>query len=144
MDTENGVVHNYGMQDTRKELSTPASEQEGNPLTDASQKRRERIKRLEARLQREKARDSVASRRERNGQLYVWGAMVEGVFRTGSVDERRQLREWAARQLTDKRHLQRAERGFARIDAENAEKAAEQAECDTSPVIAPQPVPARP
>lgn len=58
-------------------------------LPDAAQKRRERIKKLEVRLQREKARDTVATRRERNGQLFVWGAMVECVYRTGTDHERR-------------------------------------------------------
>ncbi len=92
-------------------------------FADSAQKRRERIQKLEARLQREKARDTVATRRERNGQLYVWGAMIEGVYRTGSEQERRQIHEWARRQLTDARHLQRAEIGFARIDDEKTERA---------------------
>ncbi len=94
----------------------------GIGFADSAQKRRERIQKLEARLQRERARDTVATRRERNGQLYVWGAMIEGVYRTGNEQERRQIREWARRQLTDARHLQRAEYGFARIDDEKTEK----------------------
>lgn len=112
------------------ESPTRKNERAGG-LVNAAQKRQERIKRLEARLQREKARDNVASRKERNGQLYVWGATVEGVYRDGNAEERKLLKQWMKRILTDKRHLQRAESGFARVDAENVETATDLAECDT-------------
>jgi hypothetical protein len=85
---------------------------------DPAKQRREKIKKLEARLQREIARDSAATRKERNGQLFVWGAMVEAIYRDGDDQERDRLRRWAKRKLTDKRHLQRAENGFARIEDE--------------------------
>ncbi|MCC8180353.1 MAG: hypothetical protein LIP23_05520 [Planctomycetes bacterium] len=90
-------------------------------FVDPARARREKIRKLEARLQREKARDSAASRKERNGQLFVWGAMVEAVYRDGYAQERDQLRQWAKRTLTEKRHLQRAENGFARIEGDAAE-----------------------
>jgi hypothetical protein len=75
---------------------------------------------MKAKLQREIARDSTAARKERNGQLFVWGAMVEGVYRDGNAHEREQLRQWAKRKLTDHRHLKRSEIGFARIEDEAA------------------------
>jgi hypothetical protein len=87
---------------------------------DPGKKRRERIEKMKAKLQREIARDSTAARKERNGQLFVWGAMVEGVYRDGNANEREQLRQWAKRMLTDNRHLKRAECSFARIEDEAA------------------------
>jgi hypothetical protein len=90
-------------------------------LVDTAKQRRKKIKKLEARLQREITRDNIATRKERNGQLFVWGAMVEAVYRDGDAQERDWLRQWAKRKLTDKRHLQRAENGFARIEDEAAD-----------------------
>jgi hypothetical protein len=90
---------------------------------DPAKQRREKIKKLEARLQREIARDSAATRKERNGQLFVWGAMVEAIYRDGDDQERDRLRGWAKRKLTDKRHLQRTENGFARIEDEAVDTA---------------------
>ena len=90
-------------------------------FNDPAKQRREKIKKMEARLQREIARDSAASRKERNGQLFVWGAMVEAIYRDGGTQERDRLRGWAKGKLTDKRHLQRAENGFARIEDEAAD-----------------------
>ncbi len=87
---------------------------------DPGKKRRARIEKQKAKLQRDIARDSIATRKERNGQLFVWGAMVEGVYRDGNTHERDQLRQWAKRKLTDHRHLKRAEIGFARIENEAA------------------------
>jgi hypothetical protein len=90
---------------------------------DPGKKRRAKIAKIKAKLQREIARDSTASRKERDGQLFVWGAMVEGIYRDGNAQEREQLRQWAKRKLTDRRHLKRAECGFARIEDEAAEEA---------------------
>jgi hypothetical protein len=87
---------------------------------DPGKKRRARIEKQKAKLQRDIARDSIATRKERNGQLFVWGAMVEGVYRDGNTHEREQLRQWAKRKLTAHRHLKRAEIGFARIENEAA------------------------
>ena len=92
-------------------------------FVDPAKHRQEKIKKLAARLQREIARDNTATRKERNGQLFVWGAMVEGIYRDGNAQERDQLKQWAKRKLTDKRHLQRAQNGFARIEGETTEKA---------------------
>ncbi len=89
-------------------------------IVDPAKHRREKIEKLKARLQREIARNSTASRKERNGQLFIWGAMVEGVYRNGNAQERQQLRQWATQRLTDPRHLKRAEIGFARIEGEAA------------------------
>ncbi len=90
-------------------------------FADPGKKRRARIEKMKAKLQRDIARDNIATRKERNGQLFVWGAMVEGVYRDGNAQEREQLRQWAKRKLTDHRHLKRAECGFARIEDEAAE-----------------------
>ncbi len=90
-------------------------------FADPGKKRRARIEKMKAKLQRDIARDNIATRKERNGQLFVWGAMVEGIYRDGNAQEREQLRQWAKRKLTDRRHLKRAECGFARIEDEAAE-----------------------
>ena len=87
---------------------------------DPGKKRRARIEKAKAKLQRDIARGNIATRKERNGQLFVWGAMVEGVYRDGNAQESEQLRQWAKRKLTDHRHLKRAEIGFARIEDEAA------------------------
>ena len=87
-------------------------------FADPGKKRRAKIEKMKAKLQRDIARDNIASRKERNGQLFVWGAMVEGIYRDGNAQEREQLRQWAKRKLTDHRHLKRAECGFARIEDE--------------------------
>ncbi|MCD8139724.1 MAG: hypothetical protein LUE17_08100 [Planctomycetaceae bacterium] len=143
MSTENQIPSNHVMNTIQKEIVMTQQSPNSIAVPDAAQKRRERIKKLEARLQRKKARDTVATRRERNGQLFVWGAMVECVYRTGTDHERRQLREWAKRHLTEKRHLHRSECGFARIEEENAEKAADDAQDAREAATAPQPVPER-
>ena len=102
-----------------RETNTKARKDGGeNRLVSASAKRRERIRQLEARLERERSRESETSRKERNGQLFVWGAMVEGVYRNGNDQERELIRQWASKHLTDKRHIQRVEIGFARIEEE--------------------------
>lgn len=108
--------------DAGKKSAEPKRNIVGEKLTSASEKRRERIRQLEARLERERSRESAASRKERNGQLFVWGAMVEGVYRNGGEQERDLLRQWAAKHLTDKRHHQRAELGFVRVDEEKAHR----------------------
>ncbi len=98
--------------------ASPASSVAMPDFADPGKKRRARIEKAKAKLQRDIARDNIASRKERNGQLFVWGAMVEGVYRDGNAQEREQLRQWAKRKLTDHRHLKRAEIGFARIEDE--------------------------
>ncbi len=100
--------------------AAPASSVAMPDFADPGKKRRARIEKAKAKLQRDIARDNIASRKERNGQLFVWGAMVEGVYRDGNTQEREQLRQWAKRKLTDHRHLKRAECGFARIEDEAA------------------------
>ena len=104
--------------DARKEAEQPKDRPK---LAGPAAKRRARIRQLEARLERERSRESVAVRKERNGQLFVWGAMVEGVYRDGGEQERGLIRRWAGKHLTDKRHHQRAEHGFARIEDETAD-----------------------
>jgi len=114
-----GAPAHIGVTAKTENTSSPAQPD----FVDPAKHRREKIKRLEARLQREKARDNVATRKERNGQLFVWGAMVEAVYRDGDGQERDRLRGWAKRKLTDKSHLQRAENGFSRIEDEATDTA---------------------
>ncbi|MDR1535338.1 MAG: DUF3847 domain-containing protein [Planctomycetota bacterium] len=113
---------NFAHVDTKKKTGTAPPSVQAD-FTDPAKQRWEKIKRMEARLQREKARDTTATRKERNGQLFVWGAMVEAVYRDGDALERARPRGWAKRKLTDKRHFQRAENGFARIEDEAADTA---------------------
>jgi hypothetical protein len=117
---ENGDSDHIG---AREQPASVAASTAKRDFGDPAKQRREKIKKLEARLQREIARDNAATRKERNGQLFVWGAMVEAIYRDGDGQERDRLRGWAKRKLTDKRHLQRAENGFARIEDEVADTA---------------------
>jgi hypothetical protein len=109
--------------DARGGTASAAASTAKRDFGDPAKQRREKIKKLEARLQREIARDNAATRKERNGQLFVWGAMVEAVYRDGDTQDRDRLRGWAKRKLTDKHHLQRAENGFARIEDEATDTA---------------------
>ena len=113
--------HDARKEEVQKVKSSPE-------LLSPSAKRRERIRQLEARLERERSRENAATRKERNGQLFVWGAMVEGVYRNGNDHEREQVRQWVQKHLSDNRHRQRAEFGFARIDEEKADSATVQRE----------------
>ncbi len=113
-----GIVSGVANSQPESAASVPPVEIAG--FDDPGKKRRARIEKAKAKLQRDIARDSIATRKERNGQLFVWGAMVEGIYRDGNTNEREQLRQWAKRKLTDHRHLKRAEIGFARIEGEAA------------------------
>ncbi len=115
------LVNNGTASNTGGNTSTVSGGQSTNPtpapstatldFADPGKKRRAEIEKMKAKLQRDIARDNIAIRKERNGQLFVWGAMVEGVYRDGNPQEREQLRQWAKRKLTDHRHLKRAECG---------------------------------
>ncbi len=109
-----------GIASGQSKNATPVPPVVVEDFADPGKKRRARIEKMKAKLQRDIARDNIASRKERNGQLFVWGAMVEGVYRDGNAQEREQLRQWAKLKLTDHRHLKRAECGFSRIEDETA------------------------
>ena len=85
-------------------------------------KRRERIRLLEAQLQQERSRDASESRKERDGQLYVLGAMVERAYKAGTDEQRRTVAEWVEAFLTEDVHRKRARAGVERIDAERSRK----------------------
>ena len=89
-------------------------------LTTAAEKRQERIRKLEAKLQRERNRFNADSRKERNSQLFAWGAMVECVYKRGTDEQRRLLREWADAFLTEERHQTRARNGYERVLRESS------------------------
>ncbi len=119
-DSTNGQISDIvpGVASAQTPNATPVPPATMEYFADPGKKRRARIEKAKAKLQRDIARDNIASRKERNGQLFVWGAMVEGIYRDGNAQEREQLRQWAKRKLTDHRHLKRAECGFARIEDE--------------------------
>jgi len=85
-------------------------------------RRRERIRELKARLQREQSRFTSQTRKERNRQLYVFGAMVEVAYRDGTDEQRRTVMEWIEAFLTEDVHRKRARAGVERIDAERSRK----------------------
>ena len=85
-------------------------------------KRRERIRLLEAQLQQERSRDASESRKERDGQLYVLGAMVERAYKHGTDDQRKTVTEWIGLFLTEDVHRIRARDGLERMDDERSRK----------------------
>ena len=111
---ENGSAGDPAAVKQLKKASKPPTDD----FVDPAKLRREKIQKLKARLQQEISRNTTASRKERNGQLFAWGAMVEAVYRSGNAHEREELRQWAKQKLTDPRHLKRAENGFARVEDE--------------------------
>ena len=87
-----------------------------------AERRRERIRKLEAMLQRERSRFTSEARKERNSQLFAWGAMVEGVCKRGDDGQRKTLEEWAAAFLVEEHHRERARAGFERAALERAQE----------------------
>lgn len=82
------------------------------------EKRRERIQRLENKLQLERNRLSSQQRKDRTGQLISWGVMVEILYRKGTPEQRQQVMTWAQQYLTDERNITRVREGFTRLDDE--------------------------
>ena len=117
---ENFILNSQPLDDAREERAKGNRGMKAENAMSSAARRRERIRQLEARLERERSRESDASRKERNGQLFVWGAMVEGAYRDGNEQDRELIRKWATRYLTDKRHLQRCKFGFTRVEEEKA------------------------
>lgn len=115
---------NEDMETVRKETASegtanvsPAAPEEKkrvNPLELAEQK----IRQKEARLAESKNRLADRKRKARNGQLYVWGAMVEAAYSRGSEGDRTTIRAWADEYLTEKRHRERSDFGIFRLDKE--------------------------
>lgn len=81
----------------------------------------EKLKQKEAKLAEKRNLLTQRKRKMRNGQLYVWGAMVESAYRHGDAGQRATLRKLAATYLTDERHRERSGFGFSRIDDERTE-----------------------
>jgi hypothetical protein len=105
---------------TGRQKEKPATLPTPDKLTSSAEKRQERIRKLEAKLQRERNRLNADSRKERNSQLFAWGAMVECVYKRGTDEQRRLLHEWADTFLTEERHQARAKFGYERVAAELA------------------------
>lgn len=80
------------------------------------EKRRERIRQLEAKLQKAKALLSNKERKIRDGQLISWGVMVEEIFKSTDEAGRQRLIDLAQKHLKD-RNLNRALEGFSRLAA---------------------------
>lgn len=70
---------------------------------------------LKAKLQKEQARLQTSLRKERNGQLIVWGVLVEELYKEASPTEQAKWKEKARQKLKD-RNLARAMAGFDRLD----------------------------
>lgn len=79
------------------------------------EKRLQKIAQLKARLQKEEAMLKKSQRKERDGQLVVFGVLVEELYKTATKDERMRWAEKANQLLTD-RNLARALAGFERLD----------------------------
>jgi len=94
------------------------------PQLTTEQKRKLRIEKYRALLQKEEARESKAARKERDGQLIAWGVMVEEWYKARTADKRVKIADMAKEFLKD-RNLLRALAGFQRIEA--AAAAAKQA-----------------
>lgn len=77
-----------------------------------------KLKQKEARLAEKRNNLTQRKRKARNGQLYVWGAMVEAAFLKGNDADRRTVRTWAKEYLTEARHVERSEYGLFRLDKE--------------------------
>lgn len=76
-----------------------------------------KIERLQKELKEAKAAKSMAARKERNGQLFSFGVMIEKKYKTVSPEQREAMRKEAA-ELLDDRNRDRAMKGFDRLDAE--------------------------
>ena len=94
--------------------AAPDEKKRVNPLELAEQK----IRQKEAKLAESKNRLADRKRKARNGQLYVWGAMVEAAYSRGSEADRTTIRAWADEYLTEKRHRERSDFGIFRLDKE--------------------------
>ncbi len=105
-----------------------AAEQPEEAQRDRSRKRIDPIAAAEAKLKQKEAKLAESrnllqqrKRKVRNGQLYVWGAMVESAYRYGDDEQRKLLRGLAETYLTDERHRERSGFGFTRVDSEREE-----------------------
>lgn len=100
-----------------QESLSPVPETDLRKLT-GEERRRERIRQLKNRIQRETSLLSTQARKTRNGQLISLGVMVEAAYRNGDPEQRRTIREWAEKYLTDERNRVRVEAGFDRLGKE--------------------------
>lgn len=106
-----------GRDDTPKHATGAETATEGkriDPLAVAEAK----LKQKEARLAEKRNSLTQRKRKARNGQLYVWGAMVEAAYAKGSDADRRTVRAWAKEYLTEARHVERSDFGLFRLDKE--------------------------
>lgn len=74
-----------------------------------------KIAQLKAKLQKEQAKLQTSQRKERNGQLIVFGVMVEELYKIATPEQRESWKNKAEQTLTG-RNLERAWAGFARLD----------------------------
>lgn len=77
-----------------------------------------KIERLQKELKEAKAAKSVAARKERNGQLFSFGVMIEKKYKMASPEQKEALRKEVA-ELLDDRNRDRALKGFDRLDIES-------------------------
>lgn len=77
-----------------------------------------KLKQKEARLAEKRNSLNQLKRKARDGQLFVWGAMVEAAYAKGSDADRVTIRAWAKKYLTEARHAERSDFGIFRLDKE--------------------------
>lgn len=92
---------------------------------DYYEKRKEALKKTGARLKK-------ATRKERDGQLIVWGIFIETYYKCCGVHERNELREALKEHLKD-RELDRALAGCDRLDQESPAKAEDKEKIEETP-----------
>ena len=91
--------------------------EEKDEILTTEEKRLKRIEQLKAKLQKEEARFNAGKRKERNGQLVVFGVLVEEMYKSVDAAARQKWIDGAKKHLKD-RNLKRALDGFARLDKE--------------------------
>lgn len=79
-----------------------------------------KIERLQKELKEAKAAKNMAERKERNGQLFSFGVMIEKKYKMASPEQKEVLRKEAA-ELLDDRNRDRAMAGFDRLDVSQGE-----------------------
>lgn len=87
---------------------------EEKKILTTEEKRKQKIAQLKAQLQKEEARLNQDKRKERNGQLFAFGVLVEEIVKGGNSQLVTMLEEEAKTRLKD-RNLNRALAGFARL-----------------------------
>lgn len=79
-----------------------------------AEKRKIKIEKLKARLQKEESRLNAQLRKERTGQLMAFGIYLEAFLKIASQEEREQIKA-RMKDILDGRNLERAISGITKI-----------------------------